>query len=118
MSEFCKQCSLDLFGEDYHDFRNLTTTKDDKNCAYAQVLCEGCGVILVNSDGECVSPCLRNHKQGKKQYLYINPTTYKERKDEFLEIAKRHNCVLAIDENCPPDRMYVMPYTLKDVAEM
>ena len=62
MAEFCKQCSLELFGEDYGDFAGLTSKKQYKKGFAAIVLCEGCGPIQVDPEGKCISPdCLKNH---------------------------------------------------------
>ena len=49
MADFCKECSFRLFGEDHGDFKNITN-KDE----FAQALCEGCGFIWVNQQGERV----------------------------------------------------------------
>ena len=50
MADFCKACSIDMFGKDYREMAGLCPAPD-----VATVLCEACGPILVNSDGECVS---------------------------------------------------------------
>lgn len=64
MAEFCKQCSLNYFGKDFEDFKGITTVEDWAKDMAACVLCEGCGSIQVNPDGECISEdCLkRGHK--------------------------------------------------------
>jgi hypothetical protein len=51
MADFCKQCSVDMFGEDFGEFRRES---DDENLAWL-VLCEGCGPVQVNRRGECIS---------------------------------------------------------------
>jgi hypothetical protein len=56
MAEFCKQCSLDLFGEDHTELAGLgglAPTLLPGECYPA--LCEGCGFIGVNDYGECVA---------------------------------------------------------------
>lgn len=65
MAEFCKQCSIDMFGEDFKELAGLTKTEDWlKELAY-QVICEGCGPIQVDPDGNCVSSdCIRAGKPG------------------------------------------------------
>ena len=61
MADFCKQCSIREFGEDYEDHKGLSTLENDKEGLYPTVICEGCGVIQVNSEGQCISPdCLEN----------------------------------------------------------
>ncbi len=60
MAEFCKQCSLDIFGEDYRELAGLTPDKKGR-----EVICEGCGMIRVDSDGQCLSRnCLKAGKTG------------------------------------------------------
>lgn len=48
MAEFCAQCSEEIFGEDYEDFAGLGEN--------VGVICEGCGHILVNLQGQRVYP--------------------------------------------------------------
>ena len=52
MAAFCQQCANE-FGE----------PGDFEGCApFEVVLCEGCGAIQVNEQGECISPdCLKRH---------------------------------------------------------
>ena len=50
MADFCKQCSVMLFGEDFHDLADLCPEG-----MFATVICEGCGVIQVDHTGACVS---------------------------------------------------------------
>lgn len=65
MADFCKQCSEELFGEDYQDLAGITGPGDTEVGAYLQVLCEGCVHALVDHTGKCVSKvCL--HKHGNK----------------------------------------------------
>jgi len=60
MADFCRQCSIKIFGEDFGDL-------DDLGCPLPagmgyQVICEGCGPILVTHEGVCVSKaCLERH---------------------------------------------------------
>lgn len=56
MADFCKQCSIEEFGEDFEELKGL--------CESGTVftMCEGCGACHVNKDGECVSPkCMKKH---------------------------------------------------------
>lgn len=63
MADFCSQCSLENFGEDYDDF----ATRDPKYLGDFrhrwQVICEGCGPeCIVVWNGLCVSEtCLKKH---------------------------------------------------------
>lgn len=63
MAEFCKQCTIDLFGDDVIvDLAGLTTQKDTALGIYARVICEGCGHTIVDHTGKCVSSnCLVKH---------------------------------------------------------
>lgn len=66
MADFCKQCSEALFGQDYGDLKGLTTVEDTKAEQYAAVVCEGCGFVLVDHEGRCVSKwpdCQENHNK-------------------------------------------------------
>lgn len=61
MAEFCKQCSEELFGEDFADFAGIC-----QEGGLAVVICEGCGLTHVNYLGECINPdCLEKHCKPK-----------------------------------------------------
>lgn len=67
MADFCKQCALEIFGEDMSDLAGLTTKEDWDNGTAALALCEGCGFIQVDPEGNCVSAdCLRGHGEQHK----------------------------------------------------
>jgi hypothetical protein len=52
MADFCRHCSIAIFGQDSGDLAGLTTAEDMARGLYAGALCEGCGVyILVDPDG-------------------------------------------------------------------
>lgn len=53
MAEFCEKCNQELFDLP-SDFKGLSTEEDTKKGLYASVLCEGCGVILVDHEGRRV----------------------------------------------------------------
>ena len=55
MADFCRQCSIELFDNDYENLKGLTSARGTAKGEYASVLCEGCGFIHVESDGNCVS---------------------------------------------------------------
>jgi hypothetical protein len=54
MADFCKQCSIDLFGEDFKDFVYKRDTDLPAGMGWG-VICEGCGMTVVNDDGECIN---------------------------------------------------------------
>lgn len=62
MADFCKQCSIEHFGEDYGDLK-----LGDPGEGYEfHVLCEGCGVTGVDKDGSCNGRCLnKDHVEVK-----------------------------------------------------
>lgn len=61
MSDFCRQCSLHLFREDFRDLAGLVTREEVAKGIYANVLCEQCGSIQVDHEGRCVSPQCPEH---------------------------------------------------------
>jgi hypothetical protein len=68
MADFCRACTEQLFGvfaAQNNDLKGLTTQEDwDKGLAVS-VLCEGCGPIQVDPEGNCVSTdCLEHGKPG------------------------------------------------------
>ena len=50
MADFCKQCSEEIFGEDFQDFAGIQPTFGP----LAAVICEGCGVTHVDFEGNCI----------------------------------------------------------------
>ena len=61
MADFCEQCAKDL-DFPYGDFRNMTSEKEWEEGKAACVLCEGCGSIQVDCNGNCVTKnCLKKH---------------------------------------------------------
>lgn len=65
MADFCKACSEELFGEDHRELANITKKEDWEKGLACTVICEGCGYIQVDPDGNCVSKnCLLKNKPG------------------------------------------------------
>lgn len=61
MADFCKQCSIENFGEDFQDLAGLDVSYGVPGLL-VQTLCEGCGDAIVKPDGTCVSnQCLKRH---------------------------------------------------------
>lgn len=61
MADFCKQCSVELFGEDLKDLAWDRGKPLGPDQGWAEI-CEGCGYTLVKDDGECISPyCTQKH---------------------------------------------------------
>lgn len=62
MADFCRQCSIELFGRDHGDLKGLISADDSANGYVSNVvICEGCGYIQVDHDGRCVSDCDKHH---------------------------------------------------------
>jgi len=65
MAEFCKACSIELWDRDFGDFKGLTPNAKWKQGKAAVVICEGCGPIQVDPEGNCVSEdCLKKGQLG------------------------------------------------------
>jgi hypothetical protein len=60
MAAFCKQCSIEMFGEDFGD---LSLSPDEVIPAGVGriELCETCGWVRVSPDGECIDPTCPVH---------------------------------------------------------
>lgn len=52
MADFCKDCSIATFGEDFRELAGITTAEDVAAGRAASVICECCGHILVDPDGK------------------------------------------------------------------
>jgi hypothetical protein len=77
MADFCKQCSIETFGEDCGDLAGITTPHDREQELYALVLCEGCGAIQVDEEGRCISvDCLENHNSAKGKPMHFSTYDY------------------------------------------
>ena len=62
MASFCKQCSIANFGEDFGDLKGITHPEDWEKELACVVICEGCGFIQVDPEGNCISKdCLEKH---------------------------------------------------------
>lgn len=65
MADFCKACSIDLFDKDYRELATLTEVDAWEKGLAAVVICEGCGVIQVDPDGQCATEdCLEKGAPG------------------------------------------------------
>lgn len=51
MADFCKECSIKIFDQDFHDLAGLISEEKVLEGYGASVICEGCGPILVNHEG-------------------------------------------------------------------
>lgn len=62
MADFCKQCSEELFEESYSDLEGLCDREYQ-----IQILCEGCGLTLVDYRGECQGGCMKAKAHARKE---------------------------------------------------
>jgi hypothetical protein len=64
MADFCSQCSIELFGEDFKDLANLGNGKPLRENFGWMAICEGCGHTVVDNDGKCVAKwCDKKHRK-------------------------------------------------------
>ena len=61
MADFCQQCSVEMFGEDFKELANLGDDEPLKPGWGYQVLCEGCGPTLVDKEGKCIADYCELH---------------------------------------------------------
>lgn len=67
MADFCRQCSMELFGKDFGNMKGATTKEDWEKGLAAVVLCEHCGHIQVDPEGNCVSnDCMEGGHKSEK----------------------------------------------------
>lgn len=60
MADFCSQCSIEIFGADYHELALLGRGKELlPGCGYVTI-CEGCGVTRVDLYGKCLGDCAKH----------------------------------------------------------
>ncbi len=64
MAEFCQQCSLEIFNEDFKELAGLGHEELLPGYGW-QALCEGCGMTLVDNDGKCVNKDCKKHGKEK-----------------------------------------------------
>jgi predicted nucleic-acid-binding Zn-ribbon protein len=66
VADFCKQCSIEIFGEDHGDLKGIGEYRDklpdiDNSLGWFAI-CEGCGYTIVDDDGQCISKDCRIHR--------------------------------------------------------
>ena len=65
MADFCRQCSLEIFGKDTQELAGLGDGRELTEGHGWRALCEGCGPAIVDDEGRCISPwCLERHGEG------------------------------------------------------
>ena len=61
MADFCKQCSIELFGEDFEELKGLGDGTPLEEGQGWVTLCETCGPTIVDDDGKCINPDCEVH---------------------------------------------------------
>ena len=56
MADFCRQCTIVVFGEEYADKNDMQGLCEPDEMA--AVLCEHCGHTWVDNEGVCLGNCL------------------------------------------------------------
>jgi hypothetical protein len=87
MADFCKECSIELFGYDAKELASLCEVDE-----YVHVMCEGCGPIMVNSLGIRFSTKLSQQEFG--EYIAGKELEFKVRSFKTDPIVLKQN-----DEN-------------------
>lgn len=79
MADFCKQCSIEIFGEDTGDLLGLCQEGET-----VADLCEGCGPTRVDPTGACIY-----HKQagGTAKLCYLDANRPQNEKAEASDDA-------------------------------
>lgn len=60
MADFCNQCA-EALGFEKGDLSGITTEEDYADNKAAIVICEGCGAIFVDPEGNCISKDCLGH---------------------------------------------------------
>lgn len=86
MADFCKQCSIELFGKDFGDLKpnldNIDTTGVELTKLAWPALCEECGHTWVDHEGRCVYLCLHCHATIEEAVETFFKGPYKDQPDE------------------------------------
>lgn len=62
MSDFCRQCNLEIFDVDESDFAGMITEEQFKAGWVAVGICEGCGGGEFDYEGYCTGRCINDHQ--------------------------------------------------------
>jgi len=103
MADFCKLCSLEHFNKDYKELAGLGRGKPPLRPGYGYpTICEGCGFILVNDDGECIDGRCFKHGWAKYEIKYACTVP-----DELAKIEK--DLMNKLFDEIMPVPMYIFP---------
>lgn len=66
MADFCQQCSIENFGEDLGDLKDLGPAEElQEGCGWG-ALCEGCGFTVVDQAGRCIARYCEVHGKAEE----------------------------------------------------
>lgn len=65
MADFCKDCSIEMFGKDMQDLAGLTLPSPG---AMVLTVCESCGWVWVDKDGKVVK---KYNPEEDKEYRIV-----------------------------------------------
>lgn len=87
MADFCRQCSIEIFGSDFKELAGLC--KEDE---VAGVICEGCGYTYVDHNGCCVDACEGSYHRKPGDPLHPSPQELEDIENETRKrkIAQEH----------------------------
>ena len=69
---YCKDCSINTFGRDSHDFSGFVTREEfEETGEYVAAVCEGCGVIGVDHNGKRVQTFSGRRKEIQAKGLTV-----------------------------------------------
>lgn len=67
MADFCQQCSIALFDEDFRDTAEVMPREAYTDGSGYAVICEGCGYTVVDFDGKCIADWCQEHGTKEQQ---------------------------------------------------
>lgn len=72
MADFCRACATEIFGEYNGDMNGVTSEKDWQEGRAGVTICEGCGLIQVDPEGNCATKdCLKQGRPGHGEVQWL-----------------------------------------------
>lgn len=85
MSDLCRQCTNEIWGEEGSDFEIVPPTSPYAEVAQQNLaLCESCGLILVNGEGSCIDPACKLHGNAITKTLLEEEKKFWQRVREYI----------------------------------
>jgi hypothetical protein len=114
MADFCRQCSIETFGQDFGDLAGLVMVPG----SLALTICEGCGIVYVNHLGECADPKCKRHgakEEEEAMFWFKHKRTGQVRAFATPEAADHLEWAPHISDE--PTRDEPEPYKTRDVED-